>query len=107
MSALHELKVEPPFFDRLLDGTKTFEVRKDDRGFQSGDTLVLKEWDRSACDCGSRWCTKQYTGRELTRIVGFIFKQGFGCDLGPHVVLSLLPIPASVLSPPTRTGETS
>jgi hypothetical protein len=37
----HELKVEPRFLDALLDGTKAFEVRKNDRDYQVGDILVF------------------------------------------------------------------
>lgn len=40
----HDLKVWPPFYEAIADGTKTFEVRRDDRGFQAGDTLWLREW---------------------------------------------------------------
>lgn len=35
----HELKIEQQFLDALLDGSKTFEVRINDRGYQKGDTL--------------------------------------------------------------------
>lgn len=42
--AIHALKVVAPYFDALADGSKTFEVRRNDRGFQKGDTLVLQEW---------------------------------------------------------------
>jgi hypothetical protein len=34
----HLLKVIPPYFDALADGTKPFEVRKNDRAYQTGDT---------------------------------------------------------------------
>lgn len=45
MSVNHDLKIWPQFYRRVADGTKTFEVRVNDRGFQLGDTVVLREWD--------------------------------------------------------------
>jgi hypothetical protein len=41
----HLLKIWPQYYCRLVDGTKTFEVRKNDRGFQPGDYVCLQEWD--------------------------------------------------------------
>jgi hypothetical protein len=41
----HELKCHPKYMPRLADGSKTFEIRKNDRDFQVGDTLILKEYD--------------------------------------------------------------
>lgn len=85
----HDLKVWPEFYERLDDGSKTFEVRKDDRGYQAGDVLVLREWRSQGFkhfpEIGS------YTGRSMRRTVGFIFRRGFGCDLGQFIVMSLLP----------------
>lgn len=39
----HELKLDTNFFDAVLNGEKTFEVRKNDRGFQKGDKVVFTE----------------------------------------------------------------
>ena len=40
---VHELKTDGPVFQALKDGIKTFEIRKDDRGFKVGDELWLRE----------------------------------------------------------------
>lgn len=39
--AVHTLKTLAPYWDAIADGSKRFEVRRDDRGFQRGDTLKL------------------------------------------------------------------
>lgn len=57
MMAQHDLKTWPPEFSAVLDGSKRFEWRKNDRGFEVGDTLRLQEWDPDR---------KQYTQREVT-----------------------------------------
>ena len=41
----HDLKCWPNYYKRVEDGSKTFEVRNNDRGFQSGDTVTLHEFD--------------------------------------------------------------
>jgi hypothetical protein len=90
----HELKTLPAYFDRLEDGSKTFEVRRDDRGFQMGDELWLREYDPDRCVAHNIRHTRcaAYTGRELEFKVGFVFKAGVGVDLGGYVILSLLPM---------------
>lgn len=35
----HELKIKQCYLMHILEGTKTFEVRKNDRDFQIGDTI--------------------------------------------------------------------
>jgi len=42
---LHELNILPEYFQAVKTGIKTFEVRKNDRGFEVGDILILREWD--------------------------------------------------------------
>lgn len=44
-SRIHVLKTWPTYFQAILDGHKTFEFRKDDRGYKVGDFLHLREWD--------------------------------------------------------------
>jgi len=41
---LHVLKTVQPYFEALWSGEKRFEVRKNDRGFQVGDSLCLREY---------------------------------------------------------------
>lgn len=74
--ATHSLKTWPSLFQRVWDGEKTFEVRLDDRGYQKGDAVVLREWDRTVeCACGhgdhTETCPK-YSGRTITARVGHV-----------------------------------
>ena len=41
----HSLKIHPQYYAAVADGSKTFELRKNDRGFQKGDEVALREWD--------------------------------------------------------------
>lgn len=46
----HDLKTHPEPFQAAWEERKTYEVRKDDRGFEVGDHLILREWDpRTRC----------------------------------------------------------
>lgn len=56
----HRIKTLPHPFAALLDGSKTFELRRDDRGYAVGDVLVLCEWDG------------RFTGRETVRVVTYM-----------------------------------
>jgi hypothetical protein len=40
----HELKILPQHYANVAAGTKTFEIRNNDRAFQKGDTVVLRCW---------------------------------------------------------------
>lgn len=86
---LHELKCHPQYFERLVDGSKTFEVRRDDRGYQAGDVLRIREWVPP-----SARATATYTAREREFQVGYVLRTdpALGLDLREFVVMSLLPL---------------
>ena len=42
MAIEHYVKCWPNYFDAIERGDKPFDVRRDDRGYQKGDTLVLQ-----------------------------------------------------------------
>ena len=58
-----EKKTWPDFFQKILDGEKTFELRLADFECKSGDILVLREWDPE---------TQEYTGRMVEKKVLFV-----------------------------------
>lgn len=41
---IHALKILPEFFKAMAAGTKSFEVRKNDRPYHTGDYVALNEW---------------------------------------------------------------
>jgi len=41
----HRLKTWRAIFDAMWVGLKTFEFRRNDRDFSTGDTLLLQEWN--------------------------------------------------------------
>jgi len=59
----HRLKIWPEFFEAVLSGKKTFEIRKNDRDYQVNDLLLLQEYNPE---------TEEYTGRELLVEVTYI-----------------------------------
>ena len=61
MMKIHELKILPEYFDAVRSGDKRFELRRNDRDFQKGDILRLKEWDG-----------EKYTGEEIDVLVRYI-----------------------------------
>ena len=60
-----EKKVWPEYFQKIVSGEKSFEVRLADWECNPGDLLVLKEWNPK---------TGQYSGRELKKKVTYVAK---------------------------------
>lgn len=75
---IHELKCWPAQFQAVWDGDKLFEIRYDDRGFQKGDRVGLREWDPDrVCSCRDTGKTHaedcpRYTGRWLSAEIGYV-----------------------------------
>lgn len=64
----HDLKCWPGPYEDVIAGRKTYEIRKDDRGYLVGDLLRLREWNPTG-ECDGR-SDGMYTGREtLARVV--------------------------------------
>lgn len=38
---LHELKIKQEYYEQVFSGLKTFELRKDDRGYEVGDIITF------------------------------------------------------------------
>jgi hypothetical protein len=55
MTKVHILKTYPESFDALEDGSKTFEIRKNDRNYNVGDILFLKEFIPETSKFTTRW----------------------------------------------------
>ncbi|MBU3923860.1 MAG: DUF3850 domain-containing protein [Nanoarchaeota archaeon] len=60
-----EKKIWPEYFQEILNGNKTYELRLADWECNEGDILVLKEWNPK---------TKTHTGRVIEKEVGFVGK---------------------------------
>jgi len=65
---VHTLKTWPDIYKLMVDGVKTFDYRKNDRDFQVGDTLRLREYIPGRRDAG------RFTGRTLYVKVTYILK---------------------------------
>lgn len=105
--SVHELKVVPPYFDALVSGGKTFEVRKNDRAYQRGDVLKLREWHvagRAGYHCDEEGCTEfashaHWAGchEYVERAVSFVYSGDprFGGVEPGFVILGLVPVGSS------------
>jgi hypothetical protein len=60
----HDLKTQPQFWEALVNGSRPFEVRRNDRKFSPGDVLILREWTPEF----------GYTGEETCRQVSYVLR---------------------------------
>jgi len=73
MKVVHELKTDPAVFEAVASGRKTYEIRKNDREFQVGDILHLRETALSGKDMKNGGAL-HYTGREILAYVKHILR---------------------------------
>ena len=69
-----EKKTAPVYFNRSWSGEKLFEVRKNDRHFQKGDSIMLMEWDG-----------EKYTGHQIFGVITYVLS-GFNAIDEQYVV---------------------
>lgn len=60
-----EKKILKPYFDKIISGDKTYEIRLADFECEPGDDLVLREWNPEE---------KKYTGRVIEKKVTYVGK---------------------------------
>lgn len=85
----HCLKTWPNYYNLVKSGVKTFEIRKFDRPFITGDKLILQEWNPDS---------EEYTGAELEMIILSVFIGYDTREFGPSdgfCILSISPYPKS------------
>lgn len=76
---VHKVKIRPEYYEPVISGKKTFEVRYNDRDYQVGDALLLREWDESG-----------YSGRESLFDITYMLKDYDAIKEG-YVILSIMP----------------
>lgn len=76
---IHALKILPEYFDEIATGIKSFEIRKNDRPYRTGNYVALNEWNR-----------EQYTGKRILQKIVYILDDPEYCKEG-YVVLGLEP----------------
>lgn len=83
---IHELKSWPKFFAKVITGEKTFEIRLNDRNFETGDFLFLREFDPE---------NSTYSGRFQYARVTYVLGSVDHCAVSPkalhpdYVILAL------------------
>jgi Domain of unknown function (DUF3850) len=76
VSRTHSLKTWPGPFAAIVNGSKTHEIRVDDRGYMVGDVLHLREYDPAGV---GRW-----TGEECWVDVTYVTPGG-QWQMPPHL----------------------
>jgi len=83
---IHKIKVDSCYYSDSASGIKTFEIRKNDRNYQVGDILELREWI---------WSEFQgvgaYTGNVHWKIITYILDDAKYLPNG-YVCLAVSPI---------------
>ena len=60
-----EKKVLSKYFQAIINGKKTYELRLADFECKEGDALILREWNPD---------TEEYTGRKIEKTVTYVGK---------------------------------
>ena len=78
----HKSKILPQYFKSVKEGSKPFEIRKNDRDYKVGDTLILQEWAEFDNPIGE-YAKGFYTTREINKEITYILEGGqYGLEEG-------------------------
>lgn len=69
----HDLKTDHGVFRQSINGTKPWEIRRNDRNFKVGDTVTLYETVSTGEEMRNG-DSLEYTGRTHTGIIGFVLE---------------------------------
>lgn len=58
---IHQLKIMPEYFKAIASKDKRFEIRKNDRDYKLGDSLLLREYNED-----------KYTGNEINAVITYM-----------------------------------
>lgn len=99
--ASHVVKTWPPYFEDICSGAKTFEVRRNDRGYAVGDILDLVEYDpKDGASYGLH-----HSGRNTFKRVTYILPGGqFGIEPG-YIVMALADYPEVLSASANREAD--
>lgn len=75
---IHAVKCLPKYFDPLVSGEKSFEVRENDRDYKVGDIIALNEYSSS----------KGYSGKFAIFKITYVLDNPEYCKSG-YVILGL------------------
>lgn len=68
---IHKLKIHSEFYKAVINRKKTFEIRENDRGFNVGDKVILKEYILA------KGFTGNYAQVTILYLTDFAQKKGF------------------------------
>lgn len=78
----HDLKINQKYYEDVLAGRKSFEVRRNDRNFREKDIVLMQEYDCGVC---------KYTGRAVICSITYILSDVAGLSKD-YVVFSFQPL---------------
>jgi ParB family chromosome partitioning protein len=90
---VHDVKLGATFFDDVKTGRKTFELRKNDRGYKEGDTIVLHEYKDGTT-----------TGRTITKKIVYMLEDFTGLEDG-YCILGLGEVEETLQEAATGAGQ--
>lgn len=88
---IHQLKCWPDEYQAIIEGRKTFEFRRNDRGFEVGDIIQLDEWKPETEN--AFFVSGSFTLRSVRASITYILNSGEWSVPDGYCILSIKLIP--------------